>query len=411
MSIRRARPAVVGATVATVAALILAACGSSESPSGPGGASPALSGEPVKVGMAVALTGQSASIYSLGKDVAEAWESHVNANGGIGGRPVDVLVRDTKSSPAEGLTAAKQLVESEKVVAMSVLDQVAEPGITSYLASTEVPMLGNVVSVAAPQKGNYAVGTVVPAYLPGQLQVAKQLGATKVGQFYCAEAPVCAQTSSIYKSAAASLGLEFTGGLAVSYSAPNFTAQCLRMINDGVDFIELDVSTATAKRVASDCAKQGFTGTYGMPTSSFAVGAFKDLGGAKFAGTLSAFPWWVDEPAVAAFRDAMTEHSPDLDYQTQVSTSVWVMLDLFAKRLGNTTDVTPATVVAALKATSNESLDGLLPQTIASGDPWPEMKCFWMWSYESGSDGPRVLPASGTSGNGQTGQLATTCAA
>ncbi|WP_412520797.1 ABC transporter substrate-binding protein [Actinomadura madurae] len=404
MNIQWRRSSFAGVAASAAAVLLLAACGSGGSSN-----SSSLTGEPVKIGMAVALTGQSASIYSLSKGVAESWEEYANSHGGINGRPVEILVRDTKSSPAEGLTAAKELVKSDKVVAMTVLDQVAEPGITSYLASTDVPMLGNVVSVAAPQKGNFAVGTIVPAYLPGQMAVAKQLGASKVGQFYCAEAPVCAQTSEIYKRAAPANGLQFAGGLAVSYSAPNFTAQCLQMINDGVDFLELDLSTASAKRVVGDCTKQGFKGTYGMPTSSFAVSAFKGLPGARFGGTLSAFPWWVDAPAVNTFRDAMAKHSPDLDYRTQVSTSVWVMLDLFAKRVGGTADLTPATAVAALKATTNESLDGLLPETISTGTPWPEMKCYWMWTYEAGADDPKLLPAIGTSGNGQSGPLATTC--
>ncbi|HDZ24282.1 MAG TPA: hypothetical protein ENH70_07050, partial [Desulfobacteraceae bacterium] len=41
-----------------------------------------------------------------------------NAEGGINGRPVEIIIRDTKGDETEGLAAAKELIENQKVLAL-----------------------------------------------------------------------------------------------------------------------------------------------------------------------------------------------------------------------------------------------------------------------------------------------------
>jgi branched-chain amino acid transport system substrate-binding protein len=80
-------------TLGTVAAALLAGlCWTS-------GAS-AQSGNPIKVGMSLALTGAGAPAGKMLQAAIEIWRDDINAKGGLLGRPVEVIVYDDQSIPA-----------------------------------------------------------------------------------------------------------------------------------------------------------------------------------------------------------------------------------------------------------------------------------------------------------------------
>jgi branched-chain amino acid transport system substrate-binding protein len=80
-------------TLGTVAAALLAGlCWTS-------GAS-AQSGNPIKVGMSLALTGAGAPAGKMLQAAVEIWRDDINAKGGLLGRPVEVIVYDDQSTPA-----------------------------------------------------------------------------------------------------------------------------------------------------------------------------------------------------------------------------------------------------------------------------------------------------------------------
>ena len=75
-------------------------------------------GEPLKIGAIFALTGAGSSLGEPERDTAKMLEERINAEGGIDGRPVRIIVRDTKSDETETLTAVKELIEKENVLAI-----------------------------------------------------------------------------------------------------------------------------------------------------------------------------------------------------------------------------------------------------------------------------------------------------
>jgi branched-chain amino acid transport system substrate-binding protein len=77
------------------------------------------SGEPVKVMTIVTLTSSSGSsiIYPETAESAKATEGWINANGGIGGRPIEDIICDDKSDPNQTVACARKAVE-EHVVAL-----------------------------------------------------------------------------------------------------------------------------------------------------------------------------------------------------------------------------------------------------------------------------------------------------
>jgi len=74
--------------------------------------------QPIKIGAFFALSGPASSIGTPTKLVAQMVVDKINKEGGINGRPLELVIGDTESDPTKALMVAKRLVEREKVVAL-----------------------------------------------------------------------------------------------------------------------------------------------------------------------------------------------------------------------------------------------------------------------------------------------------
>lgn len=118
---RRVAVLMIALTCSTVLALLgLTGCPqqpASEEPP-PTDVNPPLTGEPLKIGALFAVTGSASSLGEPERDTAVMLEKSINASGGIDGRPLQVIVRDTKGEETEALNAAMELIEKEQVLAI-----------------------------------------------------------------------------------------------------------------------------------------------------------------------------------------------------------------------------------------------------------------------------------------------------
>jgi urea transport system substrate-binding protein len=73
------------------------------------------SGEPIKIGVLTDVTGGFSVVGASNVAVAQFTADKINAEGGILGRPVEIVVGDGASDAAAGATAARTLVESDQV--------------------------------------------------------------------------------------------------------------------------------------------------------------------------------------------------------------------------------------------------------------------------------------------------------
>ena len=100
----------------------------------------AATGEPIKVGAVVTITG--AADFSSASRAAAAYFDCVNANGGINGRPIQYLVEDDGTNPEQAAGAAARLVEDEGVVAMVASTSFLECGVNGpYYAENNVVVI------------------------------------------------------------------------------------------------------------------------------------------------------------------------------------------------------------------------------------------------------------------------------
>ncbi len=76
------------------------------------------SAEPIKIAGIFALTGRAAHIGTAQRDAVLLAVDDVNAQGGINGRKLEMVMSDTESNPTKAVIALKKVLESEDVVAI-----------------------------------------------------------------------------------------------------------------------------------------------------------------------------------------------------------------------------------------------------------------------------------------------------
>jgi branched-chain amino acid transport system substrate-binding protein len=81
-------------------------------------AAPALAAETIKVGAILAVTGPASFLGAPEARTLEMLTDELNAKGGIGGRKIQLILKDSQASPEKAISFAKQLIEEEKVFAI-----------------------------------------------------------------------------------------------------------------------------------------------------------------------------------------------------------------------------------------------------------------------------------------------------
>jgi branched-chain amino acid transport system substrate-binding protein len=130
--------------------LALAGCGSSDDEGGGGGAggsaakpkasAPGISETTVTVGGHFPLTGPAAPGYSEIPRAIDAYFQHVNANGGVNGRKLKMIIRDDGYNPVNTVKVTKQLVLQDKVFAiLGGLGTPTHTKVVDYLNAAKVP--------------------------------------------------------------------------------------------------------------------------------------------------------------------------------------------------------------------------------------------------------------------------------
>ncbi len=148
-------------------------------------ATPALAEDAIKVGALMAVTGPAAFLGSPEVKTLQMLVEEANARGGLGGKKVQLVVKDTGGSPEKAISFARQLIEEEKVFAIigpstsgetMAVKNLAEEGKTILLSCAAAEVIVNPVAkhvFNTPQKDRYAVVKI--------FQHMKKLGVTRIG--------------------------------------------------------------------------------------------------------------------------------------------------------------------------------------------------------------------------------------
>lgn len=375
MGLRRRSGAV---ALVVTAVLALSACssnGSSNSSTSPSSTSSSsassggpATGDPIVVGAVCDCSGPLAANQGVLTQVFDSWMQATNASGGLNGHPVKLIVKDDALTPAKSLQAVKELVETDKVVAIINMSNV-DATWQSYIEGSGVPVVG----------GNTSEDTYLksPDFFPassesvmqniGTILAAKAAGITKLGALYCAEAPVCKAYDAQLSAIAKTEGITYTSA-SISATQPSYVAQCQVMKNAGVTGLALLHAGAINQKVMDNCATIGFKPTPMTEMGSFALSFLKDP---NMAGMLyvSGNVNFTDQSnaQVKAMYDALNKYASGTTTGSgwnDVVSYAWAGLALMTKVAQSaslTPTSTPADVKKGLYALKDETLQGYSP--------------------------------------------------
>lgn len=128
--------------------------------------------ENIKVGAILAVTGPMSFLGGPEARTLEMLVAETNARGGIDGKPVELILKDSTGNPEKAVSFAKQLIEEDKVVAIigpsssgetMQIKKIAEDGKTPLLSCAAAEVIVDPVAsyvFKTPQKDSDAVRSI-----------------------------------------------------------------------------------------------------------------------------------------------------------------------------------------------------------------------------------------------------------
>ena len=148
------------------------------------GAATQPAGAPVKVGAILAVTGPASFLGAPEAKTLEMLVEQTNAAGGIDGRPVQLIIKDSQGSSEKAISFAKQLIEEEQVLAIigpstsgesMSIKSICEEGRTILLSCAAAETIVDPVApfvFKTPQKDSYAALRIY--------QTMREMGITRI---------------------------------------------------------------------------------------------------------------------------------------------------------------------------------------------------------------------------------------
>jgi branched-chain amino acid transport system substrate-binding protein len=131
--------------------------------------SPALAGDTIKIGAILAVTGPASNLGAPEAKTLEMLVEKINKKGGIKGKKIELILKNSDSSPEKAFSLAKQLIEGDKVMMIigpstsgetMKIKNLAEESKTILLSCAAAESIVNPVAkyiFKVPQKDSYAV--------------------------------------------------------------------------------------------------------------------------------------------------------------------------------------------------------------------------------------------------------------
>lgn len=357
-----------------------------------------LKGDPIRVAVLVNESGPLPSGEENATAVLRAWADEVNRSDGVGGRPVELVIEDTKGDAPTATAAATKVTDDSSIVAAVMFDAATEGLVAEAITEAGLPVIGG-MGYAPNAWGTLPnwlpLTTSIPSIFTMGIVLGESLGANSVAMTICAEIAGCEGAEPVVQAASDHLGLDYTGTYKISSSAPDYTAECLKILESGTDYVMLGAATATAAlRVAADCTNQHYEGAWGLFGGVIVPKTMRAADpGVPLSLALNSFPWFADTAPAKAYRDVMSSAGVDEDvWGDPHGTAAYATVELFKKTLDAEAGSLPSTLTRNDvigyygEHVKEESLDGLLPQpvTFTPGKPAALVTCYWFGTFDDG---------------------------
>ncbi|MBP7050371.1 MAG: ABC transporter substrate-binding protein [Phycisphaerae bacterium] len=141
--------------------------------------------EPIKVGAIFAETGGASNLGAPEAKTVKMFAEKINQAGGINGRKIQLIIKDSATMPANAISLAKQLIEEEKVMAIlgpstsgetMAIKEICQEGQTILVSCAAAETIVNPLAsyvFKTPQKDSQAVQSI--------FNTMKTMGIAKIG--------------------------------------------------------------------------------------------------------------------------------------------------------------------------------------------------------------------------------------
>ena len=265
-----------------------------------------LAGRNVKIGCMVPLTGKGAEWGQAAKTSMEIAVKEINAKGGVGGVPIDLICYDTQTKESEGLKNISRLVQRDNVLAISgpcyssvyetiapQLDSQFKTVINSYcsakpgLAAMSKWAFRN--TLTSDKQLKPVVGAWVKAYHPKKVVVI----------YDDQDAVSRAEGAKILPVLLKANGVDVVGMLSYRTDDTDYSAQITKANSMGADGIALGSSYQNAGAIVKEAHKQGLKVPFVAGAATSTPGFIK-IAGKTAEGAYLSTAAWIDDPRPAA---------------------------------------------------------------------------------------------------------------
>jgi branched-chain amino acid transport system substrate-binding protein len=357
---------------------------------------PAATGAPIKVGLICDCSGPFGADIAAAGDVGRAWAASVNASGGLEGHPIALTVEDDTSSPGTSVSEAQTLISGHEDVILD--DSNFDAAWEAQVSAAGIPVVGGNFS-STPFFTNpdfFPSGETNDSITYANVAVAKQAGATNLGNLYCAEAPQCQESVPLIKAAGQQLGVPEVYSGSIAMTAPNYTAQCVAASQAHVTALFIGDSAATIARVGTDCTQQSYTPTYVTEGTGFSqllttAPGLKD----HLWSDYPILPFWdTSSPAVQQMSAAVSKLYPTLQSNpnawSEYAAQTWtagILIEHAVTASGLTAGETPtaAIIKTGLESIKNDNLDGWSPTLNFTAGQVHKVDCWFVGRLLNGT--------------------------
>lgn len=233
-------------------------------------ASVAQGAEPIVIGGLFPLTGPLSPYGPPIANGAQLAVDHINAAGGILGRPVVLVIRDTATSPDVGRDAAAKLIEINRAVA--IVGALAS-GVTMAAASVTVPARVPLISpsstspaITGLDDNDFVFRTCPSDALQGvvQAQLARNLGYKKVAVIFVNN-PYGKGLAEVFRANFEDKEHRVVAMIAHEGDKPSYRGEVAAALREGPDAINLISYPIDGNKIIIEALEMGYKGEFIFP--------------------------------------------------------------------------------------------------------------------------------------------------
>jgi branched-chain amino acid transport system substrate-binding protein len=315
----------------------------------------------VVVGITTPLSGPAA-LWGMTGLGAKAWADHINAQGGIHGRKIKVVLKDDGYNPAKAMANLRQM-KGEVFAVCGLLGTAIVNASKDFFAQNNIPLITAYGDVriwtrVSPKSLKYAFITYPDYEDEGHYLTAyavKNLGSKKVAVFYQNDDYGKMGLEGVKKGLAATGGrAKLVSAVPVEVTERALSTHALKLKESGADTLIMYVTPTHGAIITKTMAKVGFKPNKVLASFPLADAIMYKIAGPTWEGTYVGIPGNVDlpgsDPAADRVAEILVKYNPKLKASTFLALFGAASMMQLAEGLQNAgPDLTPESMIAGME--------------------------------------------------------------